>query len=276
MKQATGIVKKEETHMTVADQQGSLIDQKDIQIPRILLAQNMSEIVTEGKAAIGDIYDSLSWEVLAKKGTVLEVVPLFHWKTWVLSEEVKGKFEFRTIVPWTPSNSDLPWNWTEKGTNWKRTQCLNFFVMTTASLKKEREIMAAVQTGKALPAVLEVAKPYMLSFQGMSYKSGKTLVDHFKTIQMFQARGTAVEVYRNIFKLTSATEKNDKGTYSIFQIENSKMLVTPEDQKICAQWQREIAINASRLKVDADEQQEAPQVTITDADVSSMQQNETF
>lgn len=249
------IAKKEtQTHMTVGDRGGvaSQLDPRDVLIHRILLAQNMSQVVNDGGVAIGDLYDSVTKEVLAKKGAPLEIVPLYSYKSWVVSQEIKGRFEFRRIEKWTAQNSDAPWEYTEGGSNWKRTQSLNFFVMTTASLKKEKELIVLLNSGKPLPAVLEMAKPFMVSFQSSSYKAGKSLVDHFNTIQLFQARGVKVDVFRNIFKLSSATEKNDKGTFSIFTVENTKAMVTPEDQNICAQWQMEISANAAKMRVDED------------------------
>lgn len=57
------------------------MDNADFIIPRIVLAQGLTPEVTEGKLNSGDMFDNLSKEVLAAKGTPLIIIPIILGKS---------------------------------------------------------------------------------------------------------------------------------------------------------------------------------------------------
>jgi hypothetical protein len=72
------LMKKETTSMTTTHDDSAIqgLTFSDVGISRIQLAQAMSEVTAEGKATPGDIYDGTTKQVLAKKGTTLDIVVL--------------------------------------------------------------------------------------------------------------------------------------------------------------------------------------------------------
>lgn len=208
------------------------IDSTDIIIPRISMAQNMSEVVSDRKAQIGDIYLSTTKEVIAKAGTPVEFIPLMHYKTWSLTEKVNGKSELRGQEPFTPQNMMAPYKWTDEktGNEWERSKCLNFFVLLVPQIKKSKD----------------EAFPCILSFRKSSYHGGKVLVSHFA-----QARKAKKPAASATFKLSSKTEKGDLGTYQVFVVEHTDK-PTPKDilDSVCKDWYHTIASQRNQVKVD--------------------------
>ena len=81
------VVKKEAASVAIPDafkKKGasvSVIDQKDMLIPKLLTMQPTSTFVSEERAAPGDLVSSVTGEVIGGKGKWLKFVPLMTYKT---------------------------------------------------------------------------------------------------------------------------------------------------------------------------------------------------
>lgn len=243
------LVTKPTTAMTTTNDDSAIqgLTFQDVGISRIQLAQAMSETTAEGKTTPGDLYDGTTKQVVAKKGSTLDIVVLSGNKTFIHSKNINGTFEFQFIEPATAANADQPWTYSRDGMQWKATQCLNFFILPVKALEKEKEILEALKKGKDLPSDVELLKPSIVTFRGASYKTGKQIINHLMAIEQFKRRGLEVDGLSTIWKLGSTTEKNDKATYQVLTLTKASEKLPKDFVEICKGWQLTIQ-NSQNLK----------------------------
>lgn len=68
-----------------------IIDDDDVTIPRLKLAQGMSQEVKDGNMHEGDIFNSLTGQVLAIKGEKLRAIPVAYHKEYILWRDRKDQ-----------------------------------------------------------------------------------------------------------------------------------------------------------------------------------------
>lgn len=203
--------KKEETQVA-AYTEGDLaawgnqqLDANDITLPRINLMQQMSEIVVDGKAKMGDYVNISTKEVVADVNKPLDFIPFMLEQAWIIQKEVKpGKFEFVKIEPVTSDNKDLPWDFVEDGVTMKRVYTRNFY-----GLVKDQTL------------------PCVISFQGSSTKAGKQLA----TLMYAENRLNKLPPSAYHVNIGSKIEKNDEGTYAVKTISVGVKSTTEEIAK---------------------------------------------
>lgn len=205
-----------------------------IVIPKVLLMQGLSDLVAEGNAVMGEMVKSTTGEKLGNSENPVEFIPLTYNLTWVLSEKIGQKFEYRGQEPLTAANQDLPWEFEKNGAQWKRTKSLNLFALLTKDVKAEKEELAKADLGE-MPDPDKALLPVMMSFRSTSFTAGKNLVTHFAKAKKFGLPG-----HVSTLKLKCTREKNDKGTYFVFGVEHSGK--TPrEDFAVCDYWRTIVA-----------------------------------
>jgi len=222
------------------------LDTSDILIPKLLLMQGLSEFVTDEKAQAGDIVRSTSGEVLAARGTAgVEFIPLMVFKTFVVSEKVGGKYEFRSVEPMTKDNADAPLEFQQQGTAWRRDRCINFYVLLPGDIAKERKAMKALTEAGDMPDTDDALLPCALSFRRTSYGAGKELVTHFAKAKHFGVPPAVAT-----FKLFAEKETNDQGTFYVMRVAKTGK-TSPEDLEVCKKWYD--TLNRARVVVDESE-----------------------
>lgn len=201
---------------------GEEISNEDIIIPKILLMQPMSELVTDGVARIGEFRDSMNKDrKLGDEKAAVELIVFGTFKTWL---EFKDD-EFLATKIWTPQNADLKLEEImEDGSIIRRDKVLNFYCL----------IPGDIAAGEPFP--------FVLSCRRTSAMAGKTINTHIKKLQMFKKPSAA-----KVFALTSRKETNDKGTFFVSEI-NLLRDSTPEELSVAYDWYKALA--KSKVRVD--------------------------
>lgn len=228
MSKALKKVEAEETALTTEVPPQFTFDPADVTLPKILLAQKTSAAVDEGKAAVGDIVNSLSGEKLGDSKNSFEVIPLTMTKVWTQLNKDGNKF-IRTI-PFTADNKDLPWDGDVEDRDGNTVPGVNqityqFMVLITKGLEE----------GEILPA--------QVSFKSKSAKAGKDLNS---LILQLQAMGKPS--YMRSVKLGCSVQKNEKGTFHVFSVTKGNP-TTPEQQKWAKLWTD--TLKKTNVKVDS-------------------------
>ncbi len=235
---------------------GSPITSQDITLPRILVMQATSEAVTEGKAAFGELRESLNNTKLGDFKTPLEVVPFFLQKVFVEYDVTAGDSwkdkRFLRMTPITPENDDLPFTDEEKTSEGKtikisRDRCMNYFVL----LPEEMD------NGTALP--------YVLSFRRTSLKAGKKLAT-----QMYIKNKDANKPPPAVMcEISSNRQSNDDGTYSVLDVK----FTTPTPSEYidqCKKWIKTILAGQAKIHEESfqeEEKQASPRKETSEPDV---------
>jgi hypothetical protein len=248
---STAVAAKMSTEVAV--QQGPVggedILSSNIVIPKILLMQGLSDFVADRKAIMGDMVRSTTAEKLGDDKTPLEFIPLTFKNEWILREKVGGKFEYRGKEPMTASNQDAPWEFKKDGADWKRVKALNVYALLPKDIQAEQAEMEKAKQGLD-PDPDKALMPVLISFQSTSFNAGKDLVTHFAKAKKFGQRG-----YVKTFRLKCYQDKNDKGTYFVYEIESASS--TPDDQRKQAEYWYNIVSTQAVQVDDSDEGEKA-------------------
>lgn len=238
------------TYSDRAPQQGSQVLSGDLLIPKVLLMQGLSEFVNERKAAQGDIVRSTTGEILGGPSKPVEFIPISYQNVWVMQEKVGQKFEFRGIEPMTASNQNLPWEFKDKGADWKRVKCINLFALLPSDIEKEKAaVEKTVKTGE-MPDASVALMPVMISFRSTSYNAGKKVATHFANVESLKARYpkhySTLKPYCSTLQLGCYADKNDLGQFYVFEVGNGGK-TAEEYQKQAAAWEATLGEGSYRV-----------------------------
>jgi len=185
------VVAKEEHQLVGTQQDGAWgsenIDSEDIIVPRIMLMQAMSELVSDGHASLGQYIDSLNKDrVIAEKDKTFDVIVFGSDKKIMVNKNN----EFEGFEDYTP---DYVYEEVDAGGNVvNRNLLTQFYVL----------LVSDIEAGEAFP--------YVLSFTKTSTKEGKKLATLIKKLSMFKKPSAA-----KVFTIGSKQESNDKGKWFV-------------------------------------------------------------
>jgi hypothetical protein len=210
------------------------VDSSDILIPKLLMMQGLSKLVSADKAQMGDIVNSVTNEVLGtareKDRKPVTIIPIMTYKTWVEHEIIGDKRKFLRIIPMDKTNADLP-NESEgtgelTGKLISRDRALNFYVLVKGD---------------------ESGLPYAMTFKRTSYRTGQKLATHFKTCELAALRGKPVPPAATTFNVCGNKVTNDDGTFYVLDIEPGEKTTGDDLQRAYEWW---MTLKKSTVKVD--------------------------
>ena len=184
----------------------------DIIIPKLLLMHGQSELVLTGQKMQGELIRSTDHKTLAAKGQTVKIIPFRMMKTWRISEIVGGQAEWRREEPWTPDNTDLPWEFEEDGKKMRRDQAYNFYAILADANEPE------------------LTFPMKLQFTRTSRRAGRIIADHFAMSKMLRKPPATA-----VFEIGSEFINGEKQKYFIFTSKNVGQS-TLDQVKTCKQW----------------------------------------
>lgn len=227
----TAVAIKETTALALPTElQGSWgtenVEAKDVLIPRIFLAQKMSDVVDTAGVKPGQFYRSTSKEVLGGGTKAIELLILSSFKTWTIEKKKGEKYEFESVIPYTPTDANLPWDFTEQGETKRRNETFSFYVIPVADF----------QTSEVLPAVL--------SFRRTQVACAKAITSYMMLMKNYR---TPACTY--VLDFTSTLKENDFGSFHVPEMKKGRK-ATIEEMTVCKQWYD--AISKGVVKVDAE------------------------
>ena len=193
--QELALARQEQAQVMATQMVEAGISPDDIVIPRLMLMQNTSEYVGDGKAKMGDIMNAQSMTVVGGINTPVEIVPLKMFKTIRIYDVSQQPPKFIRQEPATPATEKLPFEGNEGGVAVKRYLNLNFYIL----MKKD------IDNDEAFPVVV--------SFKSTSLRAGKQLAT-----QLFKMLALRKPVYSKSVMLTVTKEKKDTNYYAVFGI----------------------------------------------------------
>lgn len=209
----------------------------DVLIPRLLLMQGISPLVTARKAQLGDIVRSTTGEKLGNPDKPVDIVPIKLSNTWTNFEVVGQKGEFRSQEPRTAANETLPWEYARSGTTWQRKKTVTLFALLPQDVAAyEAEIARVVKDG-GIPDLNKTVLPVVITFMSTSFKwAGKKCSSFFNTLQVTQRRVPSIQSYDYVLPLLCKEEKGVKGTYYVYDFAPTVPLKNKDARKVAAEW----------------------------------------
>lgn len=205
------------------------LNNSDILVPKLLVMQGLSELVSTGAASVGQIRDSINGELLGgmvkpRDMQPVEVIPFSSFKTWVIFERVNDKDEYVKTLPITPENEAWPIEEVVNGVQIRRDKCLNFYVL----------LVSEVKAGTAFP--------FLISFRRTSMRGGKKLATIAAKLRAFNK-----PLATKVINLGVLAEENDKGKYFVLDV-NQGRDSTQVELGAAYQWHK--ALKTTNVRVD--------------------------
>lgn len=215
----------------------------DMIIPRVLLQQALSEAVSERKCMAGDIIRSTTKEVLGNdRAEPIKFIPITYKTTWILNEEINGKYEYRGVEPRTAQNENSDWEFFKDGGKWKRVKGVDVYALLSKDV--DADIINTSLSGDEIPDVDKVLLPVVIGFRSTSYQAGKAVINHFMKIKTLQAKLPHIAPFMYEMSLACKCEKNDKGTFFIYDVPASSNKAKPEYIAAAREWHKVISSQA--------------------------------
>ncbi len=230
-KETTELVKKESTELAVAGTNlaewgdAPALSSRDTVIPRIMLCQMMSKPVINEEAKFGDLIDSVDKSNLGSFKAPLEVVPFHYAPVWIEKEWDGKEFKYKSTIPITPANDDLPFESADGQIS--RVRTLQFFVIDPKDLK---------------------GLPRIISFRSTSLKAGRNL----STLMYVRNKAAGLPPPAMAVKISVEKTSNDKGTFAVLHVEPTRP-ATPEEMNEAFKWFKAVNTKSSSIKVDNSE-----------------------
>lgn len=187
---------------------------KDLVIPKIQIAQANSNACKEGTARPGDLYHSLTKEILLSKGEKLAFLPILSIGSWIITtpKPPGGGFpDFIRKEPLTPENDSDLWKIEDFEDNRPvvRNKCLTYLVLLASRVD---------------------GFPFFIDFQNTNKNAGKNLST---IIQENKFKGQPAPA--RVVELSSAL-KNFKGnSWFIMNVAPTRE-TTVEELAKCKKW----------------------------------------
>lgn len=237
---------KQDTQMVAAggSQGGERALNSDIVIPKLLLMQGLSDFVSKRKAQIGDMVRSTNIEKLGDPEVPVEFIPVTFTNEWRLEESINNKFEYRGREPRTSKNEDLSWDFEKNGAKWKRTKVINVFGLLPKDIAAEQAEIARAKKEEDSFDLNKVLMPIVISFRSTSYNAGKSVVTHFAKAQSMAEYGA--KAYGYTMTLKCVEDKNDKGTFFVFEATSGKK-VDKDSMAKAEKWQKILSTQAVQI-----------------------------
>lgn len=189
------------------------VAQESVLIPRLVLAQDLSQSVKDGKCRPGAILDSATGLVLAEPGQALEIIPIYTFREWEIYdvEEQRGKKKetYRNRVRVCKENEHWAPEAYEEGREVKRVKCLNFFAL----LSSKTDHM-----------------PYLVTFKKSGMNAGKKIATHFYNCGLRKVAPAG-----QTFLLSGASKTWEGFTYQAYAVEPGRNSTIEEVAK-AYQW----------------------------------------
>jgi len=188
------------------------VDKSDLLIPKVMLMQGLSEAVGQGKAKLGEGFNSVTEEAYPLP---IEIIPISTFKNWQIFEfdEGENKHLYKETVPYTPENCN--WEWEEGAL--KRQQVILYYVMLASELKEGPH-----------------AFPAQVSFKSTSRNAGQRLSTHLAKGAMFK-----LNAWSHAYQLGSDLKTKEGGgsrkSYHIWTI-GGRREATTQEQSAAFEW----------------------------------------
>ncbi len=208
-------MKKENTAMTVSDSQAMSefgLSMDDIQVPRLLLQQKMSN----SGLKVGDLMNSLSSAVVCGYDKPMEVIPLkLKDREWVTYDKSQNPPKFVRSELYTKANANMDWEFKEKDPktgnllDLSRRPCANFLVLIRDNLGGARR-----------------GFPVCLTYKSTYFKTGQAIASNLSTMLI-----DGVKPYTQSFTVVSKNQPKGTPAYAILECHPGSETTAEEQAK---------------------------------------------
>jgi len=209
--------KEDQAELDQWNTEESEIDASDILLPRLLLMQGLSELVTADEAKLGDIVNGMENSVLGGFNKSLTLVPVHVEKLWFCFNLVDGDKVFDKVMPFK-ENPNMPY---ETADSFNQTVLRIYFL-----------------------DINDPTLPVVVNFKSTSMRAGKIIYNLMEVRNKLAKKNKAA----TMINLSSEKQQKDRHTYAVYKVEAAGE--TPVELQLQAmKWSK--TIKAGETKVEA-------------------------
>lgn len=227
----------------------------DVLIPRLLLMQGISPLVTSRKAQIGDIVRSTTGQKLGDPEKPIHIVPISMVSSWLNFQEMEqGQPKYRGMEKRYSANEHSPWEYTgEGGVPMFRRKAVMLYALIPSDVEHyEKEIAEAIASGE-MPDLNKTVLPVVLTFQSTSFKyAGRKCATFFNMVAANAKRVPGLVPYGYSMELICREEKNGTNSWYVFDFGKSASLKNKAITEEASRWAS--ILSAGAVKMDAEEE----------------------
>lgn len=217
------------------------IEQSDVLVSKIYHLQALSKFVESGSAAPGDFCDSVTGEILCKRGSKLSLILISSFKNILVNKmNDREKYEWVRTLPFTPENANLEFKVENHEGKFMHNLQFNYFCLVVG---KEKEL------------------PYVLSLSSTKTKTAKKLNTLLAKLGNI---GKPSASY--VFDFDNVKETKDKDTWWGLDVSQGRA-TTPDELKIAFDWYQKIQKKAVKVMEDKPSQEESHSSVSDDDDI---------
>lgn len=223
---ANAIAKKETSQVAIVPEQqapSQNVLASDLIIPKVLLMQGLSELVTARKAQLGDMVRSTTGEKLGDPEHPIRFIPLKMTSEWIVQEKIGKKYEYRRTEPRTAANENAPWEFKQDGTEWKRTKVINVYALLPQDIANFQAEIKRLQASGEMPDLNKTLLPVVIPFRSTSFNAGRSVATFFSKVAEMAQYGQA-KSFGYTMALSCYEDKNDQGAYYVYEAGDIKPL----------------------------------------------------
>jgi len=196
------------------------IESSDLTIPFINIGQGISDAVKKGLVKYGELYDSITNEVLASVNEKLEVIFIKMDKALFVTSGEKGN-KFERIEPFT---RDYLYNEEINGVKYQRSLVYRYFCILAKDIKEGSPF------------------PFAISLMKSNIGTAKKLNTIFSRMKIAKKSS-----FNYIFDVSVKEEGSGNGTYNAFDIKQGR-ITTEEEAKVAIELHQ--FMNNANVKLD--------------------------
>lgn len=230
--------------------------QGDLTIPRVLLLQQMSELVKQRKGFPGQIVTSPEGRVLGginhpgEPSTYFNVIPLAMSTSWTIMAKEGNRWI--GTEPRTVENDSLPWEFTnEEGEDCKRIKTVDLIALLESDVAGEATGSVEVdEDGVPIDLDAAVVMPKAFSFRSTSFVAGKAVSTFFAKVQSASAQHPNTRPWRFMLPIGCIEDSNEHGDFYVFDVGGTQK--TPKEyHEIAAKWYEQVQRSSVKIEDEA-------------------------
>lgn len=221
----------------------------DMIIPRIVVLQGQSKLVTSGQGKVGDmVFSSTGRKLTDPLSGMINIIPLTYRSTWVHCVKKGTKFVWESEEERNASNETAIYpERNHQGLEYQHNRNFDVFALL------ESDIVASIEAEKTGEIDIDrIVMPVLISFRRSNYHAGKSLVNFFQRVQAAQKRFN-VAPFHYTKELGSFISSKDDNNFGIFVTNEAsgKLSAHPYGKEIVAQanaWYSQVARGAIKVE----------------------------
>jgi len=210
---------------TWSDEWGNDVSARDLVIPKVLLMQGMSKLVTNGDAVMGELRESLENKLVGGVDSPMNFIPFNYERFWAISKFDGTQYKYIHSEPVSASNERAQQiQWENADGKYRRDFVYRFYVIRPEEVAED------------------VALPYAIDFKRTSNRAGKKLV----TQCWVKSKMAGLNPASKVMQLVVLRDTKDGNTYVKYDVAVGRDSTASE---IAAALQVRKMVSAVEIKV---------------------------